>query len=296
MMLQQTTVAAVAPYFARWMQRFPDVGALAKAEESEVMSYWQGLGYYARCRSLHALAKAIHAEGWPNSCAGLQDLKGIGPYTAGAVASIAWDEPVPAVDANIERLYARLNASKESGAALKKSAGEWVRDQLKGVSSAGDFNQALMDLGSTICTAGKTHCDKCPLRTHCASADLDDPTELPVKAIKAAPTELTGQIMAFVEEDRIGVMPSPGPWWKGLHILPTRIESKFEFSIPRKGQSIGRIRFAVTRYRIDCEVLACEELPSDLEYVSLARVATLALASPHRRAIQMVARRVSLAS
>src|SRR5579863_9934001 len=163
-MLQQTTVAAVKPYFEAFRERWPDVAALATAPTEAVMQQWAGLGYYARARNLHACAKAVVAEyggQFPATEAGLRQLPGIGPYTAAAIAAIAFGEPAVAVDGNIERVVARLYAIDTPLPAAKPLIKEHAATLLS-QERPGDFTQAMMDLGATICTPRNPVCNLCP--------------------------------------------------------------------------------------------------------------------------------------
>jgi A/G-specific adenine glycosylase len=187
-MLQQTTVAAVIPYYERFLARFPDVHALAAAETDSVMAAWAGLGYYARARNLHACAKAVSAAGgiFPSSVEGLLALPGIGPYTARAVAAIAFGVPVVPVDGNVERVTARLYAidtpmpaaKPELAAAAARLGAHWAAQ-----ARAADFAQALFDLGATLCT-GTPACAICPLSENCAGRITGIAADLPVRAPK----------------------------------------------------------------------------------------------------------------
>jgi A/G-specific adenine glycosylase len=185
-MLQQTTVVTVAPYFDRFMARWPSVSALAAAALDEVLHHWQGLGYYARARNLHACAKAVverHGGRFPDYAAGLRALPGIGDYTAAAIAAIAFDRREAAVDGNVERVVARLFAVREvvtaAKARLRALAGELVPAQ-----RAGDFAQAMMDLGATICTPRRPRCVLCPWRDWCAARAGGFAEDLPARVEK----------------------------------------------------------------------------------------------------------------
>ncbi|WP_431281707.1 NUDIX domain-containing protein [Humitalea sp. 24SJ18S-53] len=189
-MLQQTTVAAVAPRFARFLTRFPDVAALAAAPEAAVMEEWAGLGYYARARALHAAARAIaQAGGFPADVAGWRALPGIGPYTAAAVAAIALGQPVVPVDGNVERVVARLFAVTEPLPGAKRrltTLAEGFRADPAMRARPGDFAQALFDLGATICTPRTPTCALCPWLGACAAQAQGIAADLPAKAAKAA--------------------------------------------------------------------------------------------------------------
>ncbi|MBW6396614.1 A/G-specific adenine glycosylase [Roseomonas sp. HJA6] len=189
-MLQQTTVATVGPRYARFLARFPTVTALAAADWAEVAEEWAGLGYYARARNLHACAKAVAMRGsFPRDAAGLQDLPGIGRYTAAAVGAIAFDEPVLPVDGNVERVIARLKAVEEplpgSKPRLVALAEGFMHDPAARA-RPGDFAQALFDLGATICTPRSPACGLCPWRGGCAAQRAGIAADLPRKTPKAA--------------------------------------------------------------------------------------------------------------
>jgi len=187
-MLQQTTVAAVAPRFARFVARWPDVAALAAAPEAEVMAEWAGLGYYARARNLIAAARAVahdHAGRFPDTEAGLRALPGVGAYTAAAIAAIAFDRPASVVDGNVERVVARLFAVRAAlpGAKPRLAA---LAATLTPAARPGDFAQAMMDLGATLCTPRAPACGRCPLAMPCAARAAGIAADLPARAPRAA--------------------------------------------------------------------------------------------------------------
>ncbi|GGE34783.1 A/G-specific adenine glycosylase [Agaricicola taiwanensis] len=193
-MLQQTTTVAAAPYFLRFLTRFPDVAALAGAPVEEVLKLWAGLGYYARARNLHACAKAVmdrHHGIFPSSEAELLTLPGIGPYTAAAVAAIAFDLKATPMDGNWERVVARLFAVEEplpgSKPRLRTLSGTLTPDE-----RPGDFAQAVMDLGATICTPKRPACVLCPWATACEARAKGIQDSLPRKAAKPAKPERFG--------------------------------------------------------------------------------------------------------
>jgi A/G-specific adenine glycosylase len=186
-MLQQTGVAAVKPYFERFTARWPTLEALAAAPDAAVMAAWAGLGYYARARNLLACARAVaagHEGRFPDDEAALRKLPGIGAYTAAAIAAIAFGKRAVVVDGNVERVISRLHAIREPlpGARrrIRELAGAMTPDQ-----GAGDFAQAMMDLGATICTPRHPDCGRCPVRDHCAAYAEGAPEHYPVKARKA---------------------------------------------------------------------------------------------------------------
>ncbi len=185
-MLQQTTVKAVAPYYARFLARWPTVDALARANREDVLRTWSGLGYYARARNLHACASAVverHGGVFPDTLDGLRNLPGIGDYTAAAVAAIAFDAPCVPVDGNIERVIARLFAVEEPLPAAKTKM-KSLANSLLPPRRAGDFAQALMDLGATICTPKKPTCVLCPWSAPCEARRRTEQESFPRKAPK----------------------------------------------------------------------------------------------------------------
>lgn len=193
-MLQQTRVAAVVPYYERWMARFPTVTALAEAPLDDVLAAWSGLGYYSRARNLHRGAQEVvahHGGALPASAAALRALPGIGPYTAGAIASIAFAQPEPLVDGNVARVLARLYAididikSSAASSTLWRLAGELVPGD-----APGDFNQGLMELGATVCTPLGPTCLLCPLTALCRARAQGREHELPRMPARKRPHEL----------------------------------------------------------------------------------------------------------
>jgi A/G-specific adenine glycosylase len=205
-MLQQTTVAAVGPYFARFLARWPTVRALAAAALDDVLTEWAGLGYYARARNLHACARAVverHGGLFPADRAALESLPGVGSYTSGAIAAIAFDIPAAAIDGNAERVLARLYRVETPMPAAKPELRR-LGEALVPPRRAGDFAQALMDLGSGICTPRKPVCVLCPLRDPCLALAAGCAEDLPRKAAKVERPRRAG--VAFWVEDGGGAV------------------------------------------------------------------------------------------
>ena len=197
-MLQQTTVATVKAYFTRFTARWPTVADLAAAPENDVLGEWAGLGYYARARNLFACARAVateHGGRFPRTAEALKALPGIGDYTSAAIAAIAFDEPAAVVDGNVERVITRLHAIDTPLPAARKA----IRDKVAAITPdkrPGDFAQAMMDLGATVCTPKSPRCMLCPLREGCRAAAEGRQAAFPVKAAKRAAPERRGA--AFV--------------------------------------------------------------------------------------------------
>ncbi|MEM9169510.1 MAG: A/G-specific adenine glycosylase [Pseudomonadota bacterium] len=214
-MLQQTTVATVTPRYQRFLDRWPDVAALAAAPLDDVLGEWAGLGYYARARNLHACASAVAARAdaqFPETVAELRALPGVGEYTGAAVAAIAFDVATPVVDGNVERVTARLFAIDAAGGAFKKAV-RAAADAMWPDARSGDFAQALMDLGAGPCRPRTPNCGACPLTDFCAARARGTAGELPHKAAKAKKPERVGAAFALFDASGRGLLerrPSDG--------------------------------------------------------------------------------------
>ncbi len=202
-MLQQTTVQAVKPYFEKFVTLWPDIAALAAVDNEEVMKAWAGLGYYSRARNLKKCAEQIieeHAGVFPDTAEGLMRLPGIGPYTAGAIAAIAFDRTEAAIDGNVERVVTRLCAIATPVREVKSEIGNIVQS-LVPASRPGDFAQAMMDLGATICTPKRPTCTLCPLQPFCLATVRSNPEQYPVKQPKQIKPERKGAAFVAVRDN-----------------------------------------------------------------------------------------------
>lgn len=201
-MLQQTRVETVIPYFHRFVERFPTVEALADAPEEDVLKAWEGLGYYSRARNLHAAVREVKEQYGgqvPDTKEDFSSLKGVGPYTAGAVLSIAYNKPEPAVDGNVMRVLSRYFLLRDDVAKpATRVRLERLAKELIPQGAAGDFNQALMELGATVCTPKSPRCPACPVKEHCAGMLEGVADELPVKT-KAKPPRPETRAVALIE-------------------------------------------------------------------------------------------------
>ncbi len=220
-MLQQTTVAAVKPYFTQFTARWPDVTALAAAKDDDVMAAWAGLGYYSRARNLVKCAREVAAlGGFPANEAELRKLPGLGAYTAAAVAAIAFGQRAVVVDANVERVVSRLFAIEKplpgSRPTIRAAA-----DAITPHTRPGDFAQAMMDLGSGICTSRNPGCTFCPLATDCAAYRRGDPGRLPIKAPKTARPARVGRAFWICRGDAVWLVQRGGKGMlAGMRALP----------------------------------------------------------------------------
>ena len=284
MMLQQTTVAAVVPYFERWMKRFPSVHELAAADESEVLALWQGLGYYRRARNLHAAAKKITGElvgKFPREYDGLREMPGIGDYTAQAVRAFAFDEPVPVLDANVIRVVARLFDIRTPVDTAKGLAKIRARlEELLPSKGGHEFVSSLMELGALVCRAGRPDCLLCPVKEFCAA---QHPEKLPVKAPRAPIKERT-ELAAWVwDGEAVLLQQSTARRWVGLWRLPPLDDQP-------AGGPAAELTYSIVRERVTLRVH--HTLERDLSASAEPRKAfspreleQIAVPSPHRRAI-----------
>jgi len=202
-MLQQTRVAAAIPYYERFLARFPDVFALAKARIDDVLALWSGLGYYRRARHLHAAAREVARSGFPRTEAQWRELPGIGPYAAAAISSIAFGERAAAVDGNVIRVLSRLHAKNGP---VRELAREWLS-----LTSPGDFNQALMELGALVCTPRAPSCPRCPLTSSCKGRR--DPSRYPAPRERPRTTEERLHVALILRDGKVQLRRRPA---KGL--------------------------------------------------------------------------------
>jgi A/G-specific adenine glycosylase len=275
-MLQQTRVETVLPYYARFLARFPDVAALAGAPLEEVLGLWTGLGYYSRARNLHRAAQVVverHAGRLPDEAAALRELPGVGPYTAGAVASIAFDRPEPVVDGNVVRVLTRLRGIREDvgGAAVKKRLWQQAAALARGP-EPGALNQALMELGATLCTPRAPRCEACPVARDCDARRAGDAESLPRKAKRAAQREVEavaglvlrrGRALAVQRPERgllAGMWELPGgellPGERPADALSARLRERVGLRIA-ESHALGPVEHVFTHLRLRLHVFRC---------------------------------------
>jgi A/G-specific adenine glycosylase len=266
-MLQQTTIASVKPYFERFVIAFPTVEALASAPIEAVLGLWAGLGYYARGRNLHTCAKAIvGAGGFPRTPATLAELPGIGPYTSAAIASIAFDYPAVPVDGNVERVLSRLLRIEEALPAAKPVF-RAAASQFESEDRAGDFAQALMDLGSTVCTPRKPKCETCPWQTACRSFGMTDIETLPRKTPKKVKPKRYGIAFFHLNENGVlvatradkgllgGMLEVPGTAWRD-EVWALREAMAFAPIAVEQWTSATPVRHVFTHFDLTLDIVA----------------------------------------
>ena len=267
-MLQQTTVAAVKPYFEAFTRRWPDVAALAAAPEDDVMAAWAGLGYYSRARNLVKCARAVAARGgFPTTEAELRELPGLGAYTAAAVAAIAFAQRAVVVDANVERVVARLFAIDTPMPAARKPI-RVAADAITPARRAGDFAQAMMDLGSSVCTAREPKCLLCPLAKACKARATGDPARLPVKAPKKPKPLRRGRAFWAEREGKVWLVRREGNGMLGgMRALPddgwsARADGTGEAPMPGTWESAGVVRHVFTHAALELSVVVQRNAPA----------------------------------
>ncbi len=273
-MLQQTTVTAVRPYYERFLKRFPELESLAFSTEEDVLRLWEGLGYYSRGRNLRKAAQIIseqHHGRFPDTVPGLMELPGIGRYVAGAIASFAFGKRAPIVEANTLRLYCRLLGYSDDPRNSRGQQTVWAfAESILPQSDIGDFNQALMDLGSMVCTPKNPDCPRCPLKTVCRALATGMQAEIPRKASRPDVTDVTELTVAVVAGDRVFIRRRGSQErWAGLWDFPrfacepgehnetrhaglvtTHLRNEYGLTVAQVNPSM-QIKHSVTRYRID---------------------------------------------
>ncbi|MEO6153289.1 MAG: A/G-specific adenine glycosylase [Croceibacterium sp.] len=269
-MLQQTTTAHAAPYFGKFLARWPTIEALAATPEAEVMAEWAGLGYYSRARSLIACARQVATRGgFPDTEAELRKLPGLGAYTAAAVAAIAFGRRAVVVDANVERVVARLFAIEIPLPAARpaiRTAAETITPDRR----AGDFAQAMMDLGATICTPRAPKCLLCPLADLCAARKEGRQDALPLKAPKPTRPVRTGTAYWIERDGAVWLVTRPATGLLGgMRALPddgwnARADGSGEAPLPGPWREVGRVRHGFTHLELELgiAVYAGDDLPA----------------------------------
>ena len=298
-MLQQTQAATVKPYFEAFTARWPSFAAMAAADDADVMAAWAGLGYYARARNMLACAREVAANGTPDTEEGLRRLPGLGAYTAAAVAAIAFGRRAVVVDGNVERVAARLFALAEPLPAAKGRIRD-LTDSVTPDARAGDFAQAMMDLGATICTARSPRCLLCPLRTQCQGFATGAPEAFPVKARKPERPQRYGTMFWAEQGGKVLLVRRPakgllggmralptGPWADsppGLAGAPFDAEWRIMDAVASHG---------FTHFRLECALAVATigaQLPAEGEWWSVAEIESAGLPTVFAKAAALIGR------
>lgn len=315
-MLQQTQVDTVLPYFQRWMNCYPNLKALAASSEAEVEKLWEGLGYYSRARNLLKAARVMVDEGFshpPASKEALMRYPGIGPYTAGAIASIAYNIPVTAIDGNVERVMARfLDESLAAGSRVLKQRAEETVLKMMPKDQARIFNQALMELGASLCAPKKVQCSGCPIRSHCLAFVSRSQLERPLPKVRPATVKIEAWSVLFRQKKLFLLHRRPPKGlWANFWEIPwfPRTANTISSDLNLWGEvpglravsslELGSIQFAFTHYRVTawCLLSEVETLPTALEQAiergewalfSERDLADLTLAAPSRKFLTLM--------
>ena len=311
-MLQQTQVATVIPYYERFLRQFPDVAALAAADEEQVLRLWEGLGYYRRARQLHAAARQIageHCGRFPMTYEALRALPGIGRYTAGAILSIGLDARLPILEANTIRLLSRLSAFRGDPLSRAGQQHLWsLAEQLLPARQAGTFNQALMELGSEICTPQVPACEQCPIAVHCRTRGLGLQRQIPMPPRKTNYQDVAEVAVVVRRRGEVLVRKcQPGERWAGLWDFPrfTAHGDVAESVAALSGVRIARpkhlatLKHGVTRFRITLDVYEAQHVrqagrrknaPDSfaLQWISPRRLAELPLSVTGRKIAELL--------
>lgn len=256
-MLQQTRMSVVLPYFSRFLGRFPTIRDLAAADEQDVLAAWSGLGYYRRARMLLAGARHVvgnHGGELPNQRQAIDDIPGVGRYTSGAILSIAFNQREPIVDGNVARVLARLEALESPAGSRELAAAEWLiaDGMVKRSDSPRNFNQALMELGATICTPRHPDCDGCPVSAECRAWQMRAVEEFPRPKAPKASISLEIPLFILCDGQRILLRKESGPLMDGMYHLPHGNDHLLEATKGiEPGRVLGKFRHTVTHRRIE---------------------------------------------
>ncbi len=290
-MLQQTQITTVLDrgYYTRWLDRFPDFTTLAAAAESDVLKAWEGLGYYRRARNLQKLAQTVvseHGGVFPQDPAAIRALPGIGPYTAGAVASFAFGLAEPIVDGNVARVLSRLDNDAtpvDSTAGIKRL---WQRatDLVRATEDPRALNSALMELGQTLCKPAQPQCPVCPVKAHCQATD---PVSLPVKSARTQITDVTERVIFIQSPEGVLLEQETGARRTGLWKLPALPDP----DAPALPPLLLKTTYGITRYKVTLWVHEpafdpAAGWPANHRVIPHAELAALPMPSPYRRALE----------
>ena len=274
-MLQQTRVAAVIPYYARFLERFPNAAELAEAPEPELLALWSGLGYYSRARNLQKAARQIAELGeFPRDYDSILKLAGVGTYTAAAIASISFGLPHAVVDGNVRRVLARWTNDGHVDA-------QQVADQMLDRSDPARWNQAVMELGATICLPRDARCGECPVAAHCAARRAGTQNDLPLRRAKPAPESLERTLLVIRRNGRLLLTPSARV--KGFWDLPE------PYAQARAGTTLGEFRHTITHrhYRFTVKEATSSAIPKTSRWYSEKELVQIPLSTTAKKALRL---------
>ena len=286
-MLQQTRVAAVIPYYERFLKRFPDVNALASAPEQELLAAWAGLGYYSRARNLQRAAQRIRElDGFPREYSVLRSLPGVGDYTAAAIASIAFDLPHAVLDGNVLRVLSRFTGERGNVDSVP------VRNRLRAVAEqvldrkrTGEFNQALMELGALVCLPKQPQCRECPVERQCVARELGMQNELPVKSIRPGAKRVEKELLVIEKAGKILIWqrPQENRRLAGFWELP----EPDQLAGAKLGPRIGQFRHTIVNTSFLCHVFRASLVlvPEGFHWLAKSRIHGVPLSTTAKKAL-----------
>ncbi len=266
-MLQQTQVATVIPYFERWLKQFPTIQDLAKAPQDKVLKQWEGLGYYRRVRFLHQSARAIEQQGFPEDFKGWLELPGIGPYTAAAISSIVNGEKVVAVDGNVKRVVSRVFALPEVSEVIASQK----LSPLIPAKTPGDFNEAMMELGATLCTPKNPKCPECPLKGQCQAFLQKRVADFPAPKPKSVIPHHQKYALIYIDHSQL---------WLYQRSQEEMLNGLWGFILEDKkpkGKSLPKVNHAYTHFRLTVTPIIISTKPKNGKFIKLKTLEKLAL-------------------
>jgi len=289
-MLQQTQIKTALPYFHRWLKELPDFEALAKATPEKVLKLWEGLGYYTRCRNIHRLAKAlVSLDKIPQTVEAWLELPGVGPYTAAAITSISFHVPQACVDGNVVRIISRLTATDKEftdSATASKYFNSLAQDLINS-KNPGDHNQAMMELGATLCSRTNPQCLLCPVKKFCKASE-ENPEAYPRFTAKKIEKKEVVRLWC-IKDNKILLhkIRASAKRLSGIHELPSLEESKLSKDSLVKSHFIKSKVRTITRFQITEAIYrhtwTTKTLPADFVWVPLDKISTITLSGPHKR-------------
>lgn len=302
-MLQQTQVDTVLPYFKQWIENFPDFNTLANASEENVLKYWEGLGYYSRARNLYTLAKQIQNLSFiPNTPDQWKQFKGIGDYTSAAITSIAFGYPQAVVDGNVIRILTRLVADYHfyKSNALAAKAMQKIADSLLDKEDPGTHNQAVMELGATVCFKNKPLCTICPLVKHCKAAQLGNPEVYP-KLFRRQQEQVSIQRVWMVHDNKILLFKNPpnakrlANIWEipKLELINNTFVDKNKIFQKKRGISNQMILEEFFAIKYSKSIKKIIDINNTLSWINLKEVHTLTLSGPHKKWLKEIQKKAT---
>jgi len=292
-MLQQTRVAAVIPYYDRFLERFPSVQALASAPESDLLAAWAGLGYYSRARNLQKAAKKVIELGrFPEDYASIRDLPGVGDYTAAAIASIAFELPHAVLDGNVVRVLSRLTGEcGDIRSSVVRQRLRTLADRLIDTARPGDFNQGLMELGATVCMPKQPQCLLCPLSAQCVARKMGQQDEIPSKSLRPAPRGVEKTLLVIERDDNILAWRRPAESRRlaGFWELPESDQLRGA----RLQSRSGAFRHSIvnTTYRIEVFRATLELVPKGFHWLAMKKLDEIPLSTTAKKALACLGER-----